>query len=155
MPEAIDDEVALLAGDPVRGRRRRKTIGVVRPQLVAAIALVAAVAAAFSDGAPTGLTAWDIILKGLVAALFVFAAASSPDWAVILVATVAAVFVGASAWLGPVVLGLVMATGTGVLRSRRPWMSIVAAGLAIQGLFRIPDIGFFGAPSLIAGAAIM
>ena len=113
MPEAIDDEVALIAGDLVRGRRRRKTSGVVRPQLVAVVALAAAVAAAFSDGAPTGLTAWDIILKAAIAGLFVFAAASSPEWAVIFVATVAAVFVGASAWLGPVVLGLVLATGTG------------------------------------------
>ncbi|MDC1388974.1 DUF4012 domain-containing protein [Acidimicrobiales bacterium] len=155
MPEAIDDAVAVLPDNPVPGPGHNQTRAGQRPQLVAAVALAAAVAAAFSDGAPTGLTAWDIVLKGLVAALFVFAAASSPDWAVILVATVAAVFVGASAWLGPVVLGLVLATGTGVLRPRRPWMSVVAAGLVIQGLFRIPDIGFFGAPSLIAGAAIM
>ncbi len=121
------------------------------------VLMIAATAAMFtvsSPSQPTALLGWDTILTAFTAALFVVAVAVAPRWVTIAVATVAAVFVGGSLWLAPVALGLVLAIGSAVLPKRDRWMSAAGAALAVQGLLRIPPIGFFGLPSLIAGGAI-
>ena len=122
--------------------------------LVPAFAVAAAVAAAFSGAEATGTIVWDQLLLAATAAMFVLAAGVTPLWALIIVSTVAVVFVRSSIWVFPVGLGLLLVI-VAVAAPRVRWLAPLAAALSIQGLFRLSDIGFFGLPSLLAGASIL
>jgi len=121
---------------------------------------VAAVFAGLALGSPTGLTAWDTAMKAILAVMFVAATGKAPNWVAVATATVAVALIGGSVWLAPAAAGLVIAVAAGFLSETNRWLQpglvrAVAAGLAIQGLLRLPPVGFFGLPTLIAGASVL
>ena len=126
--------------------RRRQVLGV---------AALAGVVAAVSQGAPTGLTLWDGVLKFALVFATVLAVSYAPRWVAIVFATAAASFVGFSLWLIVAVAGMAVAIAAAIRGSRNRVVSALSAGLAMQALFRLPSFGFFGLPSLLVGALIL
>jgi hypothetical protein len=121
---------------------------------IGAVTLVAAVAALFAPGEPSGLAAADALFRASFAALVVLAASQSRRWTWIVVTGVASVAAD-GVWIVVGLAGLAVALGAAVLDRRNRIIGAVAAGLAVQVLLRLPDAGFAGASALIAVVAVV
>ena len=128
-----------------RTRRRRSQ------RIVYGVAALAAVAAAFADGAPTGLTALDTAYRCLLAALVVLASARAKRWTWFVLGGIA----GAVGSEDPIPLGLGLATlgaAFGSLRygrRQREFGALVGA-LGAQALLRLPTDLPFATPTIAA-----
>jgi hypothetical protein len=120
------------------------------------VVVVSAVAAAFADGAPTGLGLADVFWRVALAAAVTYCAAFAPRWSWIVVAAVAAVAAvgGEGIVVGLALTSLALAVFAAVRRDVAPIVGVVAVGLAVQVLLRLPAGGFSGATALIAAVAV-
>jgi len=128
---------------PTKPTRRR---GPHFPELVGPASLVAGFLATATEVHPTGHTAWDIVLAGLLAAGCIWAAAAAPWWANAAVALGAGIVAGRlEQW--PLVVVAAVALGASVYtrQRREPLLSSAAAALSITVLSRLDDGPFFGA----------
>lgn len=123
--------------------------------LALAIALLAAAVAATSGAEPTGTVIWDELLVAATAGLFVLASPALPRWFLIPVAAIAMALSDDTIWSLVGLVGLVLAAAAALWPARNRLLDMLAAAVAIQGLLRLAPIGFFGLPSLIAGALIV
>jgi len=119
-----------------------------------AVAVAAGLVAGLAPGEPTGLLAWDFVLKATVAALAVTAVSSGPRWLAISFTTVATVFAGTSALLIVAAMAQLVAIAAAMRQRLDRLPAAIAAGLATQVFLRLPSQYFFGFPSLVAGVAI-
>lgn len=116
-----------------------------------ALAFAGGIGAAFAGSSPTGLVVWDAILAFAMAAVFVLAGSRAPRWAVIVVAALAAGAGGITLEAVPAWLALTIAVAAIQLERRNRLLGAIIAALAIQSLLRLPTLGWFGVPSVIAG----
>lgn len=128
---------------------------VVEQRAVWVLAGLAAIGAALAGTAATGTQIWDELLAALIGGLFVLAAVKAPRWISIPAATLAAALADSLAWTAVGAVALVLAVGAILLERRSALVEAAAAALAIQGLLRLADVGFFGLPSILAGVAIL
>lgn len=126
-----------------------------RTRVITACVLVAAIAAAFADSQPTGLGWWDAVLRMSTAALFTLAVSTAHRFVGAVVATIAATFVGFSFWLAVALIGFGVAVVAMWVPLERRVLGAMIGALSIQAMLRFQDFGFFGLPSLIAGATIV
>jgi len=117
------------------------------------LATLAAIGAAFSPAAPTGLIVWDAFLKGALAFAVVVAVSGAARWAAIVFASIAAGAVGLGSWVIPAWVALLISIAPIVLPRRNRALAALSAAIAIQVLLRLPAFGFFGLPSVIAATA--
>lgn len=120
-----------------------------------ALAGLAAIGAAMAGTAATGTQLWDELLAALIGGLFVLAATKAPRWISIPAATLAAALADSLAWTGVGAAALMLAVGATLLHRRSALLEAAAAALALQGLLRLADVGFFGLPSILAGTVIV
>lgn len=140
------DEMTEASGSKVLSRSR------VRRVRVYAIAGLAGIVAIAAGSAPTGLAVWDAFLRAALAALVVVAVARGPRWVAIVLAVIAAGAAGLTAWVIPAWGALIIAVAPIALPKRSRLLAALSAAIAVQVLLRLPEFGFFGLPSLIAGA---
>ena len=122
---------------------------------IAGCVCFAAVAAAFAGAAPTGTTWWDPLLRAALAGVFVRAAASASWKPLIVAATVAMLGVGTIVWLAVAFLGFALGCVGLIRRDHQPLYRAGAAAFTFQALLHLRPVGFFGLPSLIAGACMV
>lgn len=144
------DTPAVLRSRPVNGDQRRVIRGNrLDERVVAAVALVSGVAAAFSGARPTGTTVIDVVLVAMAVGVVTWAAGSAPWWALALAAAVASTvavqpvltLLGSVAFIGGLWIGL-RRRDLGELRA-------VVAALALNVLTRAELEGFFGLSALV------
>jgi hypothetical protein len=124
--------------------------------VVAVVAVVAGVAAAFSGNEPTGDPLAGALLTAGLAAFVTWAAAGAPWWALL---GGAGITFSAGLW-GPALplllsLGAIgLAAWIGSRRQNQPVARAVAGALVVQSSLRLDDSPFFLATALVAAAAI-
>jgi hypothetical protein len=120
--------------------------------VVAVIACLAGLAAAFVAVSPTGSRVADSVVTFLFVAVVSWAAATAP-WPVVAIASVVAVVLtGASGWTVVAAAGAVLAVLVGLLRTSLPWLRTTSAALACLALLHLDVDAFFGASAIVAGA---
>jgi hypothetical protein len=120
-----------------------------------AVAIVAAVAGATAGAHPAGWRPADVILTGALAGLVTLAGSRSGRWAWLAIAGAAVVVPSAAPATACAVIALVLALTCVVLDRRSPLAGAAVAGLAVQALLRTRGFAFFGAPSIVAGLAML
>jgi len=125
--------------------------GVSPRQWVFVVAVLAGLVASTASAAPTEVVWWDAVLKFAFAFVMVLVGSAAPRWATISVCSVAAAASGIQAWAIAGWLGLGLVAGTAALRSRDRVLTAVGLGAAVQAMLRLPDLLFFGFPSLLVG----
>ncbi len=130
-----------------------------RPMVVAVLLGAAAIAAAGSSGAPTGIGWWDTFLATALAAAVTLAGLKAKPWVVIVALAALAPF-GPSAALPFVVatIGLILATQWFGTNASLEWACASGAALASMVALRlnaIVPLESFGAPSVLAGATLL
>ncbi len=118
--------------------------------LVGLVGVLAAVGAILAGPSPTGSTVLDVLLVGGGTIGVVWAAASSPWWAGVAAAAVGTAFAPTVAVLLVGAAAVVAGLASGLTRRTVPWTRAVVAGLAVQVLARLGDVGAFGVSSAIA-----
>lgn len=118
---------------------------------IRAVAIVSGAVAGLAGASPTGTAIWDVVLCAAVGAGTAFACGRSPRWVAISAIGVAAAFGGISAWTIAAWCGLFVGVLLAVLDRRSRLLTAVLGAIAAQVLLRLPDFGFFGLPSIIAG----
>ena len=122
---------------------------------IAAVAVVAGIVGALSGAHPTGATAIDAVWCFVFAAGVTVAAVQARPWTWVLLAAVAALAAGgATVAVACALVGLVLAVVGTAWRVAPAVLGPLAVGLAAQALLRLPDLGFFGLPSLAALVAV-
>lgn len=125
------------------------------PQLVVVASVIAGLVGAIAGASPTGTPGWDPMLGFAFAALFTLAASRAPAWVVVIAATAAMAFSSTSSWFVVAAAALLVAIASEALRSPQPWLKTVAGLLCAQTLLRLPAVGFFGLPSLVAATSFV
>jgi hypothetical protein len=134
------------------GRARRTTTDLDH-RLITATAALAAVAAAFAPGSPTGVGVADVVFRAAFAVAVTVAASRARRWTWIILAGVTALASSDSGWLVVAAIALVVAIVGGMV-SRRRLIGAVTGALAVQALLRLPDLGFGGASALVVILAV-
>ncbi|WP_436792504.1 DUF4012 domain-containing protein [Actinospongicola halichondriae] len=153
----LDDPISTEAAERSRKRVRRHTERRRRrkaQRLVWAIAAVAATAAVFAHGEPTGLAVADVAYRAAFAAGLTVAAARARRWTWFVVAGAA----GAVGSDDPVPLtlaacSLAVSFGSLAYGRRQRELGAVVGAIAAQALLRLPTDLAFGVPSLTAALA--
>ncbi|MGZ4707988.1 MAG: DUF4012 domain-containing protein [Acidimicrobiales bacterium] len=122
--------------------------------VVWAIAIVAAVLAALSSAAPTGLRAADALWCAALGALITVAASRARRWPTIWFAGVISAGSIGSWWVVAALIALALAFSTAYSPYRNRMIGAVVGALGVQAMLRMPAQGFHGLPSLIALIAI-
>lgn len=115
--------------------------------------MLAAIGGGFSEAAPTGTRAVDVLLAAGFAAVVTFAAARARRWTWFVVAGLAAIAAGTAVTTAVAAIALA-ASVAGALISRRRAIGAVVGALAVQVLLRLPDLGFHGSSSLYTAVAV-
>lgn len=139
-----------------RQATRRKPRPETRWDFVVAIAAVAAVAAAFSSGSPTGIGFFDVVERAAFGFVVTVFTACSRRWAWLILAGVATVM-AASIWgsvLGVVALGFAVHAAFRTEHRDRMTGALIGA-LSVQALLRTDDIGFFGLTAIITALTVI
>ncbi|MCX7620334.1 MAG: DUF4012 domain-containing protein [Acidimicrobiales bacterium] len=135
-----------------RKRRSRQTSTWERVA-IAVVAAGAGLVAGFAPGSVTGWVVSDVLARAVAAALVAMAGSYARRWSWLVLAGLAALGSEEGVWLGVAAAGLFVALAASLLNRRRLYGS-VAVGLAVQPLFHLPDLGFRGASTLFALAAV-
>lgn len=122
---------------------------------VFAAAFVTAVAAGFADAAPTGTRWWDVVLCSALAILFVLAGRQVKNLVMFWIAAIAAMVIGFAPWALVALAGAAAALVAELSKRREAELRPIASGATFLALLHLPAVGFFGLPSLLAGAAIV
>lgn len=133
-----------------QGARRTSTLD---RGLIDASVAVAALAACFAPGEPTGVFVIDLVLRAGFAAIVTLAASRARRWTWIVLSGIAAVAAsdGTTVAIGFVALIIAIA---GSLMPRRRVLGAVSGALAVQVLLRLGELGFNGASVLATLAAV-
>ena len=123
--------------------------------LVWIIAALAAVAAAMSPAAPTGMRAADAIWCGGLAALVTVAGSRARRWPTIWFAGVISAGSIGSWWVVAGLVALALAFSTAYSPYRNRLIGAAVGALGVQAMLRMPSQGFHGLPSLIAAIALV
>jgi len=122
---------------------------------IAGVIAAAAIAGAVSGGHPTTIAVLDVFWCAVFAGGVTAAAAWARPWTWTWVAGVAALAsVGSPVALVCAVLALAVALTGGTRRQPMAILGAVSTALAAQALLRLSTFAFFGAPSLVAAAAV-
>lgn len=125
-------------------------------QIVGAIALLAAIAATFADGAPTGLTPVDTAYRAGFAVLVVLATTRAKRWTWFVLAGVAgAIGSDAPSALGLSALGLAVSFASLRYGRRQREFGAVVGALAAQAFLRLPAEMPIATPVLAATVALL
>ena len=143
------------AAKPRRRSTRSSRDNQIANAQVVGIAAVAAMFALFADGRPTGLVAWDAVLRMALAFMVTVACAHARRWSWMVLSGVAA---AASRELGPIImawsaLGLSLAAAVFDFRRRR--VGALVGALAVNSLLRLTPIGYHGFTAMLAAAVIV
>lgn len=126
------------------------------PWVLTVLAVLAGVGAALSGAEPTGGPVIDALwCAGLGAGITLVAARARPwTWAVLAaVATVAAT--GSTVALACGLVGLALAVGAATVPRCPAIVGPISVAIATQALFRLPDVGFFGLPTVVGVVAVV
>ena len=123
--------------------------------VVWAVAVVAAVVAAGSSAAPTGLGVADAVWCGALAALVTLAASRARRWPTIWFAGVVSAGSLGSWWVVAGLVALALAFSTSFSPYRNRVIGALVGAIGVQALLRMPSLGFHGLPSLIALVAMV
>lgn len=141
--------------DLVKAKRRRLRVSGPDIGYVLAIGAIAGVGAVIAGPSPTGGSSIDVPLVLLSTVVVVWFAASAPWWSLVGVASVAAALAPDAWWLLVALASLGLALGIGLAGWANPWRRALAAGLAIQVLCRLGQVGRFGLSAAIAIMAVL
>jgi len=150
-----EPQPAEVAPEPVR-----RSVGIPKQSLtppqrtvaIAAVAVLAGLIAATSGASPTTIGWWNAVLSFGFGALLVAAASKGPRWSSIMFSTVAMAAASINLWTLVGAVGLVLAVLSAGLDRRNRVVAAMAAACSLQLMLRWPAFGFFGLPSLVAGA---
>lgn len=126
------------------------------PLVLTALAALAGAGAALSGAEPTGGAVIDALwCAGLGAGITVASARARP-WTWALLAAVASVAAtGSSLALACGLAGLALAVGASTVPRCPAVVGPLSVAVATQALFRLPDVGFFGLPTVVGAIAVV
>ena len=122
---------------------------------IAGVVIVGGIGAAIAAGAPTGLTAWDAVLRVCLAVAVTLAASRSRRWIWFVFSGVGIVLAAQLMWALIAALGLIPALVTARSKRRDRLAGAVVGATGIQALLRLRSVIFFGFPSLMAALVIV
>jgi uncharacterized protein DUF4012 len=125
-----------------------------QPLVVAIIAGVAGVLAAFAGLNPTGSRVVDVVVVAVAAAAVTSAAATAPWWTALVSCGIAAAFADGVVWMAVGLVGALIAFFVGLNERSMPWGRSVAALTAVQVFAQSREVGFFGLSAIIALVAL-
>lgn len=102
---------------------------------------------------PTGALVGDLIWPAALGALVVLAGARARRWSLLVLAAGAAMAAGGAAGL-PAAVALALVVGGLVVDRRSRLVNAVAAGLAVQSVLRLPDLGPRGTSAALAALLV-
>jgi len=145
---------AVGATSPVR-RRRDHTLTATERPFALALAVGAAAMATLSGAHPTGLGVTDAVLLAVLGAGVTLAATRARRWSLVWMAAVATAGAAGSGWVLVGAFALALCAVSIAMWRRSPVLNAAVAALAVQAALRVPDIGVFGLPSVIAAVAVL
>jgi hypothetical protein len=146
--------ISVLGATVLVGRKRPELLTRRRPALGRAVAVLAALGAALAPGQPTGLRAFDVILRaglGLGASLL---AARGRRWSWLAGATAVTIAASGSLWAVPGAAALGLAAGAAIVGRRGRVLGALVGALVAQTALRLPLSSPTGLSAGIAAGAL-
>lgn len=137
-----------------RSSGRRRPTSLLERREVVAVAVVAGVAVGFADSAPTETFLMDYLMRFAVAFVVTLAASRAKRWTWLVLAGFSVVGSSAGWDLVPAAVAVAIAV-VGSLVDRRRISGALVAALAVQSLFRMPDMGFLGSSTAFGAIAVL
>lgn len=118
------------------------------------MAIAAGIGATFSDAAPTGTWLVDLFFRFALAGIVTIAASRARRWTWLALAGFAALG-SPTGWALVASAAAVVVAVAGSFVDRRRITGALVGALAIQGIFRLPDMGFVGSSAVFAAIAVL